>query len=332
MKYQPDEIWDAATWAEIDKAVAEEVKRVGVARRAFRAERVMAADGTAPSWISGAAISRGAANRLFIPEGDAHPFVEISVGFTLTGAQVENEGSLHMGTTLARRAAAQLAQAEDALVLMGTRAGWQGRLASVAASATVTGPGQLAERDGVAFDVDEDGKPVPGGDQVTAHLEPPEDKAGEGQSGSPPETDEEACAKPKCCCTGPTPATRLLNGVVDVASRLSAQGWPEPYALILGSDLHARLSAQLVTGSTETPADRLASQARHILTSSALDPTHGVVVSLAGDATTMYIAREATAAFVTEEFGDEGVYYHFRVFERIQYAVRDRHSIGLLLP
>src|ERR1700733_12607381 len=99
MNYQPDEIWDAATWAAIDEAVAEEVKRVGVARQAFRTERVMAADGTAPSWISGAATQTrgaGAAKRLFIPEGDAHPFVEISVGFTLTGAQVENEGSLHI--------------------------------------------------------------------------------------------------------------------------------------------------------------------------------------------------------------------------------------------
>ena len=76
MRYQPDAIWDAATWAEIDQAVAEEVKRVSVVRRAFRTGFVMAADGTAPSWISGAAVQihgAGATARIYIPEGDAPP-------------------------------------------------------------------------------------------------------------------------------------------------------------------------------------------------------------------------------------------------------------------
>lgn len=328
MKYQPDEIWDAATWAEIDQAVAEEVKRVGVARRVFRTEPVMAADGTAPSWISGAAIgTRGEGpERLFIPEGDAHPFLEISVGFSLTGAQVENEAFLHAGRTLARRAATQLAQAEDVLVLTGTKAEWEDRVKAVAASATVTGREHVTGRDGVAsFDERDDSK------QVTVKLKLPEKRAGSELSASPSETAEEGCAKPKCCCTGPSPATQLLNGIADVASQLAAQGWPEPYALILGSTLYAHSYSQLVAGSAETPNDRLASHTRHILVSSALNPAHGVVVSLAGDATTIFIAREAAVAFVTEELDGEGVHYHFRVFERVQYAVRDRTSIGLLL-
>ena len=60
MRYQPDAIWDAATWAEIDPGGG----RGGEARLASSGERfgpssVMAAERpTAPSWILG----RGGAN------------------------------------------------------------------------------------------------------------------------------------------------------------------------------------------------------------------------------------------------------------------------------
>ena len=85
----------------------------------------------------------------------------------------------------------------------------------------------------------------------------------------------------------PTLAERLLTGATSVVAQLTGKGWPEPYALILGTDLYTRASSPLVQGSTETPASRLAPRAKHILVSDALTTKNGVVVSLAGDPTTL---------------------------------------------
>lgn len=305
MKYQPEEIWDSATWAEIDEVVAEEVKRVGVARRAFYTERVMAADGTAPAWISGARIGSrtpGGVARLNIAEGDAHPFVELSVGFTLTGAQLENESTLHMGKTLARMAAKNLALAEDAFILMGTTAG--GLRGTVHPSVRVTNRMNFTQRYGIASDTRTN--------QASAVV------------GQPP--------KPPAVPRRIPLAMQLLNGAISVVSQMMGSGWPEPYALILGTELYQRVTSPLSAGSTATPASQLAPRARHIFVSSALNASEGIVVSLAGETTTLYIARDATTAFVVETLDTEDVLFHFRVFERVQYAVRDPASIGLLKP
>jgi uncharacterized linocin/CFP29 family protein len=286
MRYQPDAIWDAATWAEIDEAVAEEVRRVGVVRRAFRTELVMAADGTAPSWISGAEVKSAGATAtkpMYIPEGDARAFAELSVGFRLTGAQVENESSLHTGKTLARMAAKQLAREEDKLVLMGP-----GDTDGVATYRQKTG----GEQSQVKTNVD----PAPTNGETTL-------------------------------------AAHLLKKLMDVIASLTRDGWPEPYSIILGPNLYVGASSQIVTGSTETPEGRLRSRAKHILVSDALQEDSGVVASLAGDPTTLYVAREPATAFVSETFDDDdGVYYNFRVFERVQWALRDPMSIGHLGP
>jgi uncharacterized linocin/CFP29 family protein len=117
--YGRDRLWDAATWAELDEAVAEEVQRVSVVRRVFRSELLTDADGRAPSWVSTAQVADNADHVMSIPEGGAQPFVEISVPFTLTPAQVENESVLHTARTLARLAAKDLARSEDAMVFAG---------------------------------------------------------------------------------------------------------------------------------------------------------------------------------------------------------------------
>ncbi len=332
MNYQPEQIWDAATWAETDEAVAEEVNRVGVARRALCIERVMAADGTAPSWVSGATVQDGGLLR--IPEGDAHPFVEISAGFTLTGAQVENEATLHIGRTLARMAAKHVAGAEDAFILQGT--GQAGLLGRPHQSVRVTNSGFVDRRGVVSAPVD---------DQVVVHLRPDGQSADEGQQEPPrdpdveqPETERpdedsnDGCAKRQCCCAAPTDASLLLTALTSAIARLMSKGWPDPYVLILGTDLYALASSQLVIGSTETPADRLVSHAKQVLLSNALSADSAVVVSLAGDATTIYMARDVSTAFVGASLDDDGGSYHFRVFERIQYALRAPLSIAHILP
>ncbi len=118
LNYRRDDLWDAATWADIDQAVLDEVQNVRVARKVFPTEDLGIATGGAPSWVSTAQVFR-AAGLLLIPEGDARPFIELSVRFQVTPAQVEAEGTLHTARTLARMAAKSVAQAEDQIILPG---------------------------------------------------------------------------------------------------------------------------------------------------------------------------------------------------------------------
>jgi uncharacterized linocin/CFP29 family protein len=118
--YGRDEIWDPATWADIDQVVLEEVKRVRVARRVFRTEDVRGPDGRAPSWVSTGQIEDAVA--LHIQEDKVRPFVELSVRFSLTPAQADAENVLHTARTLARTAGASLAFAEDQIIFRGENA------------------------------------------------------------------------------------------------------------------------------------------------------------------------------------------------------------------
>jgi hypothetical protein len=107
--YGRDQIWDAETWADIDAAVLEEVRRVRVAQRLFPSYNLAAADGTSPSWISSAGVetetSVSGITTLEIPERAADPFMELEVPFRLTPAQAQAEAKLHTARTLARMAA-----------------------------------------------------------------------------------------------------------------------------------------------------------------------------------------------------------------------------------
>lgn len=129
-----------------------------------------------------------------------------------------------------------------------------------------------------------------------------------------------------------TAASLLLNALTSAIAGLMGKGWPDPYVLILGTKLYALASSQLVIGSTETAADRLVSHARQVLLSIAVPSGSAVVVSLARDATTIYMAHDASTAFVGASLDADGVSYSFGVFERIQYAVRSPLSIGHILP
>jgi Encapsulating protein for peroxidase len=115
LNYRRDELWDAATWADIDQAVLDEVQRVRLARKLFPTEDLGAATGGVPSWVSTAAVVT-APPPLSIPAGNAEPFVEISMPFDLTTAQAEAENTLHTARALARLAAKWVAMAEDLVV------------------------------------------------------------------------------------------------------------------------------------------------------------------------------------------------------------------------
>jgi uncharacterized linocin/CFP29 family protein len=288
--YGRDRLWDAATWAELDEVVADEVKRVSVVRRVFRTESVMDIDGHAPSWVSGAQVET-TDKALFIPEGNAKPFVEISVPFRLSAAQVENESTLHTARTLARLAAKVLALAEDALVLRGTDTGkWPAR---VNGRARIPKVDRIGEDDGIAG----------GAHTVAVNI-------------------KKATARQK-------PASNFLDGVTAGISDMMGAAWPEPYGLILSTDLYTTAVSQIVASSTETPEDRLASRVRYLLASDALDANSGVLVSLAGDPMILYVGRTPTTVFTGEtHHDDDGTLFNFRVLERVRYVIRDPDCVA----
>ena len=127
----------------------------------------------------------------------------------------------------------------------------------------------------------------------------------------------------------PTSAKALLDAVMRASTKLASAGWHEPYALIMDATLYGLSLERLQDSSEETAADRLERRLQHQVISNALLANPALLVSLAGDPTTIYTAHEALTAF-TGETGD-GAYYQFRVFERFQYATRNLASITFLM-
>jgi uncharacterized linocin/CFP29 family protein len=113
--YGRDEIWnsgsDSNNWTEIDKAVDAEVFRGRVAQKIFPAKTMNGALSVPDETLD--------PDKMTIKENGPKPFINISVDFTLDPAQVENEGTLHRGQSLARLAAKQVAICEDEVIFYG---------------------------------------------------------------------------------------------------------------------------------------------------------------------------------------------------------------------
>ena len=114
-----DHIWaatccgaaDSTAWDEIDKAVAAEVGRIRVGQKVFPTVQMPDAPNVSLDQFN--------AQTMTIDEGLTSPFVEISLAFSLTRSQVDNEASLRKGRTLALLASKTHAQAEDEILLPG---------------------------------------------------------------------------------------------------------------------------------------------------------------------------------------------------------------------
>lgn len=110
--------WSADIWRDIDQAVLEEAGADRIWQKVIPAS----ADGNG-QYVSDDTLPAGRPVRfLEIPEGRTKPYVELSVDLALTESQVENEGALHTGRTLARLAAKEIALAEDTLFSQGAEA------------------------------------------------------------------------------------------------------------------------------------------------------------------------------------------------------------------
>ena len=108
--------------------------------------------------------------------------------------------------------------------------------------------------------------------------------------------------------------------VVKGMSDLTDDGQPGPYALILHSAIYADTYAPVQNG-LATTADRLIPLlSGGFYGTGTLPASKGLLVSLGGEPTSLYVGRDAITAY-TQEDGDGNS--RFRVFERVQLIARD---------
>lgn len=232
---------------------------------------------TAPVQLTGT-------NALYIPEQPAPPFIDISVAFQLTTAQVAGPNRLDDARSLVRIAAKSVALAEDTLVLSG---GPSLSPEVVATNALVQGVAPSGTYRAIVR-----GLPKPF-----------------------------------------TPAQELVNAVTHGITDLATNGWPEPYALILGEQLYTDAFSTLTTNGSDTAERRITSRVKYLKASGALPPDEGILASLAGDPITIYSAQEAATAYTGENFtSGRGPIHEFRVTERFQFVIRDPASVRHLAP
>ena len=109
------QVWNADIWGEIDKVVTNEAGRLRVAQKVFECVPNANAANVPVNIVN-------AGPPMSIQEGQTVPFLQISQEFTLTQNQVANEATLRTGRTLAGIAARSIAFAEDALFFQGSAA------------------------------------------------------------------------------------------------------------------------------------------------------------------------------------------------------------------
>jgi uncharacterized linocin/CFP29 family protein len=265
-----DKVWNDQIWNDVDKAVREEMGRIRVAQKVFPCTilynvqavpvaEVPTADDTPP---------------VLKADDKFLPFIEMSMPFTVTQAQVENEGSMHLGLALARLAARSLAAAEDIFLFLAeaNSAAFITILNNKGINLTNTG----AIPDGIV----KSAKPFPTGakDDIFAAL-----AAGIG----------------------------LLN----------TANQPGPYALFLPPRRYADTFQPITAKALATNADRIVPLVPGgFYAVNSLPDDVGILVSLGGEPTTIYLGTEPTTALA---FVNDKGEYKFRVFERIQLVVRD---------
>ena len=107
-----DKVWNDQIWGEIDKAVRDEVGRIRIAQKVFPSTIV----NNLQPILGNTLVAPGSPAVLKTGDDNYRAFVEISIQFVLTQAQVEGEESMRLGSTLARLAASRIAASEDAIL------------------------------------------------------------------------------------------------------------------------------------------------------------------------------------------------------------------------
>ncbi len=114
-----DKVWNSHIWSEIDKAVRDEIGRLRVAQKVFSSKIVNNVLPVLANRIE--PLGNNAPYALRTGDDVYKPFIEISIGFVLTQAQVDGEEHMHLAPSLARLAANAIATAEDTVLFFGPR-------------------------------------------------------------------------------------------------------------------------------------------------------------------------------------------------------------------
>jgi uncharacterized linocin/CFP29 family protein len=306
-----DTLWaaaDSTAWDEIDKAVAAEVGRIRVGQKIFPTVQMP----NAPN----VSLDQFNAQTMTIDEGLTSPFVEISLAFALTRSQVDNEASLRKGRTLALLAAKTHAQAEDEVFFQGNQAPsfvnnqFPGLLTFTNINSAGRGLLGLVNANQVIVVQ----PPAPGGAPGVPAPGAPAGRRGGAAAGAPA-----ARALP---VGGYGSAT--FDGLVRGIALLISLGHPGPFALLLSTEIYAD-TYQTVGATQTTTAERITPLVTGgFYGTGSLPAATGLLVSLGGEPTTIYIAQDAATAFTQE---DPGGVYRFRVFERVQLVNRDARAL-----
>jgi uncharacterized linocin/CFP29 family protein len=279
-----DRVWNEHIWSEIDNAVREQVGRIRVAQKVFPStvvNNVLPVVANAPPLGPGPLM---AGDDLF------QPFLELSREFVLTPAQVDGEENMHLAPTLARLAAAAIANAEDTILFLG-----QGSIAGLVIPAGVNVTNQVAGPPGFVAEAI----------AATAAANSVVNVAGniigavaQGMAG--------------------------LNGRAQpgpFALFLSPNNYAQAFAPLQLGQLQTPGDQvnRLVTGGFYI--------VNSLALVPAPNNNIGILVSLGGEPAKIILGADAMAAFT---YTDAQGNYHFRVFERIQLVVRDERAFQTL--
>ena len=309
-----EKIWNDQIWSDIDKAVREEVGRIRVAQKVFPTTLV---NNVLPV----------AANNLLGPPGEAvlrtgedqfRPFIELSIEFVLTPAQVDGEENMRLARSLARRAASLLASAEDRVLFLGSdtvrdltpQEVQAGKSHVVTHVVTDTGA-QVVTDTGVTIS---NGSHLQQGFVLDA-------------ANATPVPESAAWLGPAPRGVRPRALGNILAAVATGIAALNSRAQPGPYALFLSPGRYGQ-TFEPPKGQLLAPGDQI----NHILTNglhmvNGINNDTGILVSLGGEPTQIVLGLDATTAFT---YTDPQGGYHFRTFERIQWVVQDGRAFDKL--
>ncbi len=285
--------WNQDIWNRIDQAVHDEAMRTKIAAK-FIPLYMTASDAlTVPSDT----ILTSDPQTLTVGEGATFSLFEISVGFSLTQQQVENEGGLMTAVTLATRATNSLSQAEDISIFQGDNGIKNNPLFAskrVRRRNSSFGKGLVQAAEDQRHSTPSHVIPVP--------LNP--------DAPAPNGYGENTFAK-----------------VAEAYSTLQSLGHYGPYALVLHTDVYADTYAPLKT-TLIMPADRI----KPLVTAGfygtgTLPAFRGLFMSLGGNSMDLAVGVDATTAFLQE---DTDRLDQFNVFERFTLRLKDKTAIIML--
>ena len=291
-----DKIWNDQIWSDIDKAVREEVGRIRVAQKVFPTTVVnnvlpVASNNllSGPSGTGGTVLHTG--------EDLFRPFIELSIEFVLTPAQVDGEENMRLARSLARRGASLLASAEDRILFLGPTT-----LTALTAAQVQVGRSHVVTGTGVTIS-----------------------NRGDVQRGFVAEAANTTGVPASAAWPGAL--GNILAAVATGISALNSRAQPGPYALFLSPGRYGQTFEPLA-GQLLAPGDQI----NNVVTSgfhmvNGIGDDIGILVSLGGEPTRIVLGLDATTAFT---YPDPQGRCHFRTFERIQWVVQDGRAFQRL--